>query len=399
VPSGGPTPTAIPPQPGSEIVFSYFPDDLNRQQTELFTIGPDDPTSRVQRTFTAELSEAQPSWAPDHRFVAYTAANPTGSPMTWALRTIDTQTGAAVQITAGPEHYEPDWHPNGSLIVFTSISRSGGVAFRSEVAVVRPDGSGYRALARLDSTSHGVINPVWSPDGSRIAFTLSSNFEGGEIYVMNADGGGVRRLFAHPGYDDIEPEWSPDGRYIAFTAGLHRGAATRHDVWVYDTVRGVGGSVARHSTWDLRRPAWSPDGRHLVFTARYQLDPPSWALYMVPALGGAVSGPLTTGVEPDWGGAAAMPTVTPGTYPTDPVTPPPFPTFPPPEPTVPGPTATDEPVPPPTFPAPTEEIEPTPTSPTTTPSPTTTALRRIFVPSVANGSEPGVDARRTLTLR
>jgi plastocyanin/dipeptidyl aminopeptidase/acylaminoacyl peptidase len=346
----GPAPTPPAPGPGDQIAFAYFANELARDQTDVFTIQPDG-AARTQRTFSDGLSEAQPNWSPDRRSVVYTAADPRMQSQ-WSLHVLDTQAGTAQRITNGPEHYEPDWKSDGSLIAFTSIGRIGGIANRSEIAVVRPDGSDYRVLTRLDSASYGVINPVFSPDGTELAFTVSSNYEGGEIYVMNALGQNVRRLFAHPGFDDIEPEWSPDGRYIAFTAGVNRGAATRHDVWVYDILRGVGGTVARHTTWDLRRPSWSPDGRFLVFTARFQLDPPRWALYIVPALGGAVSGPLTTGVEPDWGGSAAVPTETPGPYPTDEVTPPPFPTFMTPEPTSPGPTATDST--PPTFEPPTD---------------------------------------------
>jgi dipeptidyl aminopeptidase/acylaminoacyl peptidase len=221
-----------------------------------------------------------------------------------------------------------------------------------------------------------------------LIFTLSSNFEGGEIYTMNADGGSAQRLFSHVGWNDIEPEWSPDGRYVAFAAGVHRGAATRHDIWIYDTVRRVGGTVAQHPSWNLRRPAWSPDGRYLVFAAEYDLSPPRWALYVVPALGGAVSGPLSNGFEPDWASPFALPSPTVVPFPSatmlTPPPPPPFPTIPPPEPTLPGPTPTE--IPPPTFEPPTEVSEPTPTT-----RPTDIGRNfRLFVPVTANQAPVGL---------
>ena len=56
--------------------------------------------------------------------------------------------------------------------------------------------------------------PAWSPDGRKIAF-VSDRDGNSEIYVMNADGSGQRRLTRNPAYD-ADPAWSPDGRTIAF---------------------------------------------------------------------------------------------------------------------------------------------------------------------------------------
>ena len=58
--------------------------------------------------------------------------------------------------------------------------------------------------------------PAWSPDGTQLAFT--SNRDGNpEIYVMNRDGSGLRRLTNHPDID-VTPTWSPTGTQIAFTS-------------------------------------------------------------------------------------------------------------------------------------------------------------------------------------
>ena len=57
--------------------------------------------------------------------------------------------------------------------------------------------------------------PDYSPDGTRIVFT-SNRDQQGEIYVMNADGSGQKRLTRRPG-DDWSPSFSPDGTRIAFT--------------------------------------------------------------------------------------------------------------------------------------------------------------------------------------
>ena len=58
--------------------------------------------------------------------------------------------------------------------------------------------------------------PVWSPDGERIAF-VSSRDDNFEIYVMNADGSEPANL-TNNSADDYSPAWSPDGKYIAFVS-------------------------------------------------------------------------------------------------------------------------------------------------------------------------------------
>ena len=75
------------------------------------------------------------------------------------------------------------------------------------------DGSGQRRLTR---NTVGDSNPVWSPDGRRIAF--ENNWQ---VNVMNADGSRQRRLTRNGGRN-FAPAWSPDGQQIAFERRLGR---------------------------------------------------------------------------------------------------------------------------------------------------------------------------------
>lgn len=106
------------------------------------------------------------------------------------------------------EHHSPAWH--GAKIVYSSTRVS---AFNTELFEV--------PARRLTFTkgSDGTLGddsmPDFSPDGRTIAFT-SNRDQQGEIYVMRAGGGGLKRLTRRAG-DDWAPDFSPDGKRIAFT--------------------------------------------------------------------------------------------------------------------------------------------------------------------------------------
>ena len=106
------------------------------------------------------------------------------------------------------EHHSPAWHR--STIVYSSTRVS---AFNTEL---------FRAPAtRLtftkgSDTVHGDDSmPDFTPDGRRIVFTSNRDRQG-EIYVMNANGSGQKRLTRRVG-DDWAPDVSPDGKRIVFT--------------------------------------------------------------------------------------------------------------------------------------------------------------------------------------
>jgi WD40-like Beta Propeller Repeat len=133
-----------------------------------------------------------------------------------------------------------------------------------EIATIGLDGTGLRTIP----LSMTVGNPVWSPDGTRIAFEGTSSFANQDIYVMDADGSNVHRLTRSP-YQDAWPSWSPDGSTILYanygpTPIDPNGNSPTEEIY---SVPAAGGTPARltHNQKDDGQAAYSPDGTQIAY--------------------------------------------------------------------------------------------------------------------------------------
>ncbi len=164
----------------------------------------------------------------------------------------------------------PLWYPTLSpdmtrLLVATQYGRVNRREDRGvEVAVGAGPGSweapfGDPLVTLFDGpkSAPGVYDSAgtWSPDGAQIAF--ESDVDGDmDIYVMNADGTGVRQLTgAEPDADahDEGPAWSPDGLQIAFTSGTGNLTGDIH------VMNADGSDVRRITDNQDPRPGWARD--------------------------------------------------------------------------------------------------------------------------------------------
>jgi TolB protein len=220
--------------------------------------------------------DAQPSFSPDGEQIVYVRFDEGFSDLYKLFVSDPTDPQALTnnrpQAETGSEGYnlealwtmQPAWSPNGRRIAYTSDVRTEYPGLFS----MDTEGDNTRKLDYLDHSIQAVERPSWSPDGSKIAVAnyLTRNGKG-QIWVLDTETGEWTELtdVKDGAYD---PAWSPDGEWIAFT--MREGTA--HDVYVVPT--DATKWTADHPTpirltsdGASRSPAWSPDGSRIAYLA------------------------------------------------------------------------------------------------------------------------------------
>jgi len=172
------------------------------------------------------------------------------TPDLWRLDRLSAQPRKVISLAG--EELDPVFSPDGSEILFSRSTET-----RSSLWAVSLDGSRLRQLAGGLSN----LSAAWSPDGSRVAFT--ANRRGGDLrthlYIVTADGGEVRQL-AGEEVRRGQPAWTPDGRWIAFANYEGEIRRVRPNGSAEETILSLPDE-------DVSGLSWSPNGVTLAYSA------------------------------------------------------------------------------------------------------------------------------------
>jgi len=196
-----------------------------------------------------------PTWSPDgERFVYTELGDGQGALI---IQTLATGSRVMFPTTQTTMNITPMFSPDGTRLAFSRAVE------RSAYAIHQANVEDLCCVERLTGRFADNLNPTYSPDGRRIAF-VSTRAGSPQIYVMSSDGTNQELLvpfdYGITG-ESYGPEWSPNGLQLAF----HRAVGGGYQVWVFDLTT----ERARQVTSEGRNedPAWAPDGRHVIFAS------------------------------------------------------------------------------------------------------------------------------------
>lgn len=216
----GRTVTQLTNDPSDDLMPSISPDGTmvafasNRNGNwDIYTM-PIAGGAATQITFDAD-EEVQPTWAPDGKRLAFSRQN--GRTGAWEIWIVDTSLPGVRSFVC--EGFMPRWAPvEASDKLLFQRARQRGSRLYGIWTVDIVQGEGRNPTEVLSARSAAILQPNWSPDGTRIVFTTVSNPEEGidwperaDIWIVHADGTN-RTGLTRDQFRNMQPVWSSNGR-------------------------------------------------------------------------------------------------------------------------------------------------------------------------------------------
>ena len=188
------------------------------------------------------------------------------------IYTVESDGSDRQQITSGPRsEYNPMWSRDGTRLAYWSDLDE----TRSDLVVTDADGGDPLTIGSVAGTEN--TRPEWSSDGAEVMFSVivpelaadpcpisvgNGGFCGARVFVAATDGSGARSV-GDPDLDARSPTLSPDGRTVAFGGGAGGSAAPYLMDWDGSNIRALEG-VASPDTWAFVKQSWSFDGEWIA---------------------------------------------------------------------------------------------------------------------------------------
>jgi Tol biopolymer transport system component len=284
-------------------ILGYVPGEGSHVAQDLAIVNADG-SGLKQLTPEPLIDSNIVAWSPDGRVIAIDNV----VDGKWRISLINTDGSGMKTLAVGMEADSPAWRPpDGNELAFRAAAADGTV----HLFAARPDGTGLRVLAGAGTTpateDWKLGRPVWSPDGSRLAYhawvDLGHVGSGFRIHVIDAAGFADRSLAAFAAMsDETDPLWSPDGQSLVIMRwgapeGSGRVAIVPADG--HDTGRALGPDLTNgpDGAWQV---SWAPDGSQLLAFSNKTLELRS----IDPATGNTTTPTWSTTNLPDWQRAA-----------------------------------------------------------------------------------------------